>query len=132
MRVALRQEPQETSHGLDAVEPRGAVDQPGGARGGPLDRVVAEMLVQPGPPGGMHRIPRLQHRLHPPRAPAADEAEMAAVSRGHQLDDQAGLAVTAGADDDSLVGPFHGRSLSVCGSIREISWAFGRDIWPIG
>ena len=49
-----------------------------------LDRVIAEMLVEPRAPGGAHAVSRLQNG---PRAgAAAHEPEMAAVRGGHQLE----------------------------------------------
>ena len=79
MRIALRQQPAERA------EMRHAID---GVRGGEtgcraqidaLDRVVAEMLVEPRPPGRAHAVARLQHRPQARAGAAAHQAEMAAV-----------------------------------------------------
>src|SRR5581483_8215536 len=77
-----------------------------------LDRVIAEVLVKPRPPRRGHAVSRLQDRAQPPRPPAPDEAEMAAVAARHQLDDEAGLAVPPRPDDDAFVRPVHGPIVS--------------------
>ena len=72
-----------------------------------LDRVVAEMLVEPRPPDHAHRVAGLQHRPQPRAAAAAHQAEMAAVLARHHLEDGVGLAVAPRAEHDAFVGPFH-------------------------
>src|SRR5208282_5842304 len=69
------------------------------------------MLVEPGAPDEADRIAGLQGRAEPRRAPAAHEAEMAAVSAGHRLHDRRTLAVLANADDEPFVAPLHPSAL---------------------
>src|SRR5262245_50969146 len=76
----------------------------------PFHRVVAEMLVQPRPPGGIQCIPRLQHRLEPRPKAAAHQAKVAAVLARHQLEDRIRLAMALDAEDDSFIGPLHDSS----------------------
>ena len=65
------------------------------------------MLVEPRAPRRLHDVAGLQNRLESLRAPAMDEAEMAAVLAGHQLEDDARLAVLADAEHDAFIGPLH-------------------------
>ena len=53
------------------------------------------------------RLKQLGIELPSVPPPEPDEPEVPAVGRRHQLDDEARLAVPAGADDDSLVAPVH-------------------------
>ena len=73
-----------------------------------LDRVSAEMLVEPRIPLRPHGVARLQDRPHPRAAATAHQAEMAAVTARHQFQNGIGLAVAANAKDESLVAPLHG------------------------
>ena len=86
-----------------------ALEKSGGAQVRPLDRVVAEMVVEPRPPGGAQRISRLQHPAQPRAGAAANEPEMAAALMRHQFENDAGLAVALDAEHDAFVGPLHGR-----------------------
>ena len=65
------------------------------------------MLVEPGAPHESDRIAGLQRGAEPRRAPAAHEAEMAAVGAGHRLHDRRTLAVPAYADNEPFVAPLH-------------------------
>src|SRR5208282_1065420 len=75
---------------------------------GPLDRVMAEMLIEPRPPGRAQRVARLQHAAQARAGAAAHQAEMAAVPARHQFDNDARLAVALGAEHDGFIGPLHG------------------------
>src|SRR5262245_34938202 len=77
------------------------------AQGEALHRVVAEMLVEPRPPAGAHRIARLQHRLEARAETTAHEPEMTAVFARHQLEDSIRLPVTLDAEHDAFIGPLH-------------------------
>ena len=77
-----------------------------------LGAEIAEMLVEPRPPGQRQRVSGLKDRAEPPRAPALDEAEMPPVSGRQHLQDHVGLAVAPRADDDAFLRPFHGVGLS--------------------
>ena len=72
-----------------------------------LGAEIAEMLMEPRPPGERERVAGLQDRPEPPRAPALDEAQMPPVPGGQDLQDHVGLAVPPRADDDAFLGPFH-------------------------
>jgi hypothetical protein len=107
MRVALRQqaemrpgEPEPEGADRRLHERRAALHQRLGAE-------IAEMVVQPRPPGQGQRVAGLQERPHAPRAPALDEPEMPPVARRQHLEDHIGLAVPARSDDDSVFRPFH-------------------------
>src|SRR5580693_50292 len=52
----------------------------GGAQPRALDDVVAEMLVEPGPPHRPHAVAGLQQGPHPRAGPATHQAEMAAMA----------------------------------------------------
>ena len=107
MGVAFGQQPQMRGHGLQAVDGHRAVHQPGGVHLDRLGLEGAEMLVEPGPPEQVDAVAGLQHRLLLARAAAAHQAEMAAMRARHHLEDGAGFAMLAGAENDSLVAPFH-------------------------
>src|SRR5690606_41324976 len=76
-----------------------------------LDLKGAELFVEPGAPADVGRGAGLQDGLVLARAPAAHQAEMAAMRAPHHLEDGAGFAMPAGAENDSLVAPFHALSL---------------------
>jgi len=73
-----------------------------------LDRIIAEMLVEPRPPHRPHAVAGLQHRPHPLARAAADEAEMAAMAARQELDDGRGFAMPPHPEHDAFVRPFHG------------------------
>lgn len=110
VRIALRQQPQQSSNVLQAERRRWRRDQCRGALHLRFHRVGAEMLVEPGPPRRLHGVAGLEHRSEPSRAAAAHHAEMAAMGQRHQFQDDAGFPVGAGADDEADVGPIHGVS----------------------
>jgi len=116
MGVALRQQSQMRGHGLQPVDGDRAVHQPGGIHLDRLGLKDAEMLVEAGPPQQVDAVAGLQHRLLLARAAAAHQAEMAAMRARHHLENGAGFAMLAGAENDSLVAPFHFRSFSPVGS----------------
>ena len=73
-----------------------------------FDRVVAEMLVEPRPPGGGDpSCPAAASARRREPAAAAHQAEMAAVLARHQFENGARLAVALDAEHDAFVGPFH-------------------------
>src|SRR5271169_3159124 len=80
----------------------------GGAQIDSFDQIVAEMVVEPGPPSGAQRIPRLQHGAQPRATAAAYQTEMAAAPVRHQFENDARLAVALDAEHDAFVDPFHG------------------------
>src|SRR5271169_4212476 len=71
------------------------------------------MLVESRAPDEADGVAGLQRRAEPRRAPAADEAEMAAMRPGHRLDDRRLLAVPADADDEPFVPPLHAQAPSL-------------------
>jgi hypothetical protein len=72
-----------------------------------LDDIIAEMFVKPRPPRGAHQIAELQHRLLASPGTAAHKTEMTPMFPRHQLNNGARLAMTAGAEHDTDVGPLH-------------------------
>src|SRR5581483_3023914 len=74
-----------------------------------FDRIIAEMLVEPRPPGRAQQIAGLQHAAQPRAGAAAHQTEVPAALQRHQLENDAGLAVPFDAEHDAVVGPLHGR-----------------------
>ena len=108
MGIALRQQPGqrgEMGHAEDGM--RGS-QQRRRAQPRAFELVVAEMLVEPRPPHRGDAVAGLQHRAHALAGAAAHEAEMAAMLAGQQFDDGGGFAMPPHAQDDAVVGPFHG------------------------
>src|SRR5690606_18378899 len=101
-------------HGYGAVhEPRGIHLQ----RFGLED---AEMLVETCAPDEINPVPRLKDRLEPSRAPSPHQPHVPAMRSRHGLQDDAGFAMPAGTQDDSLVAPFHaGRFDGFGGEIKK-------------
>src|SRR5690606_28908464 len=87
------------------------VEQPRGIQVESLDLERAQVLVEARAPQQVDAVAGLQYRLLLARAPTAHEAEMPAMRARHHLEDGAGFAMPAGAENDSLVAPFHGLSL---------------------
>ena len=112
VRIALGQQSQMRGKRLQAVHGGGAVEEPGGIELDGFGLEGAEMLVEPRAPKKLDAVSGLQHGLLLARAPTPDEAEMAPVRARHDFQDGAGLAMLPGAENDSLVSPFHGQSLS--------------------
>ncbi|MCY1300878.1 hypothetical protein D9M70_504640 [compost metagenome] len=108
MRVTLRQQPQECSERLNAIDRGCRFHQPRGPQLHRLDAEFAHMLVKPRAPGDFHRIARLQHRLHDARAARAHHAEMPAVGGAHDLHDGRAFAVPSYAENNGLIAPLHG------------------------
>ncbi len=83
VRIALGQQPAERGemgHAIDRVRRRRTGSPP---QIEPFDRVMAEMLVEPRPPGGADPVARLQHRPQrepPRRAPGRDGGRARASS----------------------------------------------------
>ena len=115
MGVALGQQAQMRGHGLQSIDGDRAVHQPGGVHLDRLGLERAEMLVKARPPQQVDAIAGLQDRLLLARTAAAHEAEMAAMRARHHLENGAGFAMLAGAENDSLVAPFHVESFSPVG-----------------
>ncbi len=84
-------------------------EKPGRAQIDALDRVVAEMVIEPRPPGRAQRVPGLQNPAQPRSGAAADKPKMAAALLRHQFENDAGLAVALGAEHDAFIGPLHGQ-----------------------
>ena len=105
--VALWQHAAERSQMSDAVEGMRDRQERRRPRIEGLDRVVAEMFIEPRAPGAADAVTRLQHRPQPRARPSPHQTEMAAVGTRHQFEDGIGLPVTPGAEHDGLVSPFH-------------------------
>ena len=73
----------------------------------PFDRVIAEMIVEPRPPGGAQRVARLQDTAQAGACAAAHQPEMAPVLLRHQFENDAGLAVALDAEHDAFIDPLH-------------------------
>src|SRR6516162_7476532 len=108
MRIALRQQPAQRGEMVEPVERVRRREERGGTQVGPLDDVIAEVLIEPGTPGCAHPVARLQDGLEPRAGAAADETEMAPVFARHQLGDGIGLAMTPRAEHNPDIGPLHG------------------------
>ncbi len=109
VRIALRQQPRQRGqmgHAIDGVRGR----QHGGrAQPGSLDRIIAEVLVEPRPPHRTHAVAGLQQRAHPRTGTAAHQAKVAAMAARQEFDDGAGFAMPPHPQHDAFVGPFHGQ-----------------------
>ena len=108
MGIAFRQKPDMSGGELHAGQSERGFHQPAGPRKQRLQDIGAHMLVQPCAPIGRDEIAGLQDRLHATRTPAAHEAEMPAPPTGHQLCDDARLAMATNAENDRFLVPFHG------------------------
>ncbi len=73
-----------------------------------LHSIIAEMVVEPRPPGRAQRVARLQHGAQPPAGAAANEAQVPAALGRHQFKNDAGFAVAPHAEHNAFVGPLHG------------------------
>ena len=79
--IALGQEPDQLGEIIEPGERQRARHQAPGPQRQGLGGIGAEMLVEPRPPDEADGVAGLQHRAEPRRAPAAHEAEMAAMRR---------------------------------------------------
>src|SRR5690606_1539302 len=111
MRIALGQKPEMGGEQLHAVDAGGAGEKTCGVELQRLRLEDAEVLIKPRPPDEIDPVARLKKRLHATRTAAAHEAEVTAMRRRHPLQYDACLAMPAGSKDDSLVAPFHGRTI---------------------
>ena len=92
----------------DAMQREGAVDEARRARAQRLHGKGAEMLLEPRPPAAPRRYcPAAARSAARGRAPAAHEAEMAAMPARHQLQNDRGSRRGADADDEPFVPPIH-------------------------
>ncbi len=107
MRIALGQQPHQRGKVRDAIDRMGRGKETRGPQVERLHGEIAEMLVEPRPPGGAHAVAGLQDRLHARGKAAAHQAEMAAVPARHHLEDAAGLPVALDAEHDAFIGPLH-------------------------
>ena len=89
MRLALGQEPAQRREMGHAVERMSRGEEIGRAQVGPLDRIIAKMVIEPRPPGRAQGIARLQYRAQAPPGAAAHQAEMAAARLRHQFENDA-------------------------------------------
>ena len=135
MRIALRQQPAQRRKMGYAIHHVRSGKLRGAMQAQRLDNVVAEVLVQPGPPDHPQRVARLQHRPQPRAATAANQAEVAAVPARHRFQDGIGLAMAPRAEHDarrrsipcpslsqSRMSPQRRLSASGRGSRRIASW----------
>jgi hypothetical protein len=65
------------------------------------------MFIEPRPPPGAHQVSGLQHGLETPAGAPAHKTEMTPMFPRHQLGNGARLAMTAGAQHDTDIGPLH-------------------------
>ncbi len=107
VRIALGQQSHQRRKMRDAVDRVRRGEEIRRAQILPLDAVIAQMLVEPRPPGGADAVAGLQHRLHARAEGAAHETEMAAVFARHQFEDAARLPVPLDAEHDAVIGPLH-------------------------
>ena len=126
MRIALRQQPAERREVRDAVDHVRGSQLRRRVQVQHLDRVMAEVLVEPRPPDHAYGIARLQQRPQPRPASAPHQTEMAAVIARHDLEDGAAFAMPLGPQHDPVVGPFH-RACSG-GASQRLSSASGSGL----
>src|SRR5664280_3114237 len=107
MRIALGQQPHQRGQMADAIDRVRRREEVRRAQARALHRIIAEMLVEPRPPGRAHGIADLQYRFHARAETAAHQPEMAAMRARHQLEDAAGLPVALDAEHDAFIGPLH-------------------------
>ncbi len=119
MRLTLGEQPAQRRKMRHAVDRMGRREISRRAEIKRLDGVMAEMLVEPRPPGRAQRIARLQHAAQPRAGAAAHQAEMPAVLARHQFENDARLAMALDAEHDAFIGPLHGLYLVRLVIIRE-------------
>ena len=108
MRLAFGKQPaqsREMGHAMDGMR-RG--ENAGRAQIDALDQIMAEMIVEPRPPGRAQRIAGLQHAAQPGAGAAAHQPEMAAALLRHQFENDARLAKPPHAEHNAFIGPLHG------------------------
>jgi hypothetical protein len=86
VRIALRQQPRQRGQVGNAIHRMRRRQHGGRAQPGALDRVIAEMLVEPRPPHRAHAVAGLQHGPHPLAGAAAHQPEMPAMAARQELD----------------------------------------------
>src|SRR6185437_5279095 len=84
-----------------------------------LNRVIAEVIVEPRPPGGAQRVSRLQNPAQAGTRAAAHEPEMAAALLRHQFENDAGFAVALDAEHSAFVGPLYRGYVCASPSFRD-------------
>src|SRR6516165_10679669 len=73
-----------------------------------LHCVVAEVVVEPRPPSGAQRVPRLQDPAQAGTCAATHQPEMAPALLRHQFENDAGFAIAFDAEHDAFIDPLHG------------------------
>src|SRR4029077_5353315 len=112
VRLAFGKEPAQRRKMGHAMDRMGRGEKAGSAQVDALDGIIAEMLVEPRPPGGAQRIARLQHAAQPGADAAAHQAEMPAARLRHQFENDARLAMALDAEHDAFIDPLHGSYLA--------------------
>jgi len=107
MGIALGEVTQEMRQGRKAIQGHRGAHEACGAQIQALDLIGPEVLVEPRAPSHMDGIPRLEHGLQGFRAAAMDQAQMAPMPAGHQLEDDARFPVFADAENDAFISPLH-------------------------
>ena len=72
-----------------------------------IDRIIAEVIVEPRPPGRAQRIPWLQNTPHSGACATAHQPQMAPAFLRHQFNNDTGLAVALNAEHNGFIGPLH-------------------------
>lgn len=92
MRIALGQQTEQRSHGLNAVNSRRCLHQTSSPKLDWFDAKLAQMFVEPCTPGGLHLVAGLEDRLQSPRSSASDDPQMPTTAGGHHFGDGGRLA----------------------------------------
>src|SRR6266446_689782 len=108
VRIALRQQPAQRRKMIEAIKGVRHRQVRCCTQIEPLDDIIAEMLVKPRPPHGAHQVASLQRRLVAGAGAAAHKTEMTPMFPRHQLNNGTRLAMAAGAEHDTDIGPLHG------------------------
>ena len=107
MRLALGEEPAQSCEMGNAMYGMRRREESGGAQIDALDRIIAEMVVEPRAPGRAQRVAGLQNAAQPRAGAAANKPEMAAAFNRHQFENDARFAVLAHPEHDAFIGPLH-------------------------
>src|SRR5215831_14854727 len=107
VRVAFRQQPAQCTEVGHPIGRMRNVEEGGRREFEPLDRIGAEMLIEPGAPSSGHAIAGLQDRAQAPACSAIDQAEMTSMLAGHQFENGIRLPMAARPEHDPFIAPLH-------------------------
>ena len=108
MRLALGEQPAQGREMRDAVDGMRRGEKTCRAQIDSFDRIVAEMIVEPRPPSGAQRIPRLQPARRREPLPPRTRPRWRPRSRVINSRMTLRLAVALDAEHDAFIDPLHG------------------------